>query len=273
MGMDALFHVHSGLPREGPGSDDATREAIRRLRAAPLEPGESCSGQTAGPRLKRVLDIGCGPGRQTLVLARELQVPIVAIDFHEPFLDQLRQSARAAGLDHLIRPLRAGMESLDHAPGSVDLIWTEGAIYILGFATGLSLWRPLLREGGMVVASEITWLTKDPPAEVKDFWQQGYPPMTDIAGNLAHAAAAGYEVFDHFVLPQQAWWDDYLTPLERRAAELRPAATDAELLLALDETEREIDIVRRFGEHFSYVFYLLRKTAVPEQKGCMHEHS
>ncbi|HEX8823356.1 MAG TPA: class I SAM-dependent methyltransferase, partial [Archangium sp.] len=56
---DAFFLLHTDLPREGPGSDDCTREALRRLR--PWLP--------ASPR---VLDLGCGPGKQTLVLAREL---------------------------------------------------------------------------------------------------------------------------------------------------------------------------------------------------------
>jgi serine/threonine-protein kinase HipA len=263
MDMDAFFKLHSGLPREGPGSDEATREAIRRLRVGPA----------SSRSIQRVLDIGCGPGRQTLVLARELQTPIIAIDFHEPFLEQLRRSARAAGLDHLITPLRAGMESLDLPPGSVDLIWTEGAIYIIGFATGLSLWRLLLREGGIVVASEMTWLTENPPAEVRDFWQQGCPHMTTIEGNIANAAAVGFEAFDHFVLPREAWWDEYLTPLDHRIAELRKTATEPDLLAVLDEQERETDIVRRYGEHFSYVFYLLRKIEMPDQKGCMHEHS
>jgi serine/threonine-protein kinase HipA len=217
-----------------------------------------------------VLDVGCGPGKQTLVLARELDVPILAIDFHEPFLEQVRQRARAAGLDHLITARRAGMEALEFPPGSLDLIWAEGSIYIIGFATGLSLWRPLLRDGGLVVASELTWLSDDPPAEARAFWQEGYPHMTDVASNIRNAAAVGFKVFDHFVLPQQAWWDEYLTPLSERAEILAAETRDPELLAVIAEQNQETDICRRFGEHFGYVFYLMRKTDMPAEQECAH---
>lgn len=265
MDLDALFRLHRDLPREGPGSDGATAEAIRRLKRQwnPVDRLRFAGGP-------RVLDVGCGPGRQTLVLAATFQTPVVAIDFHEPYLEQLRNSAEAAGLRRWVTTCRAGMESLSYTPGSVDLIWAEGSIYIIGFATGLSLWRPLLREGGFVVASELTWFTAQPPAEAKAFWAQGYPQMTDVAGNIKHAAAVGFEVFDHFTLPQSAWWDEYLTPLSERIARLRVDGADGELLQVIEEQEQETDIVRRYGDHFGYVFYLMRKTIMPDKQECAH---
>ena len=51
-----FFELFSGLPRQGPGSAASTRRALG------LVPG-------VGPRT-RVLDIGCGTGDQTMVLAR-----------------------------------------------------------------------------------------------------------------------------------------------------------------------------------------------------------
>ncbi|UCE58439.1 MAG: methyltransferase domain-containing protein [Phycisphaerales bacterium] len=243
---DAFFKLHSDLPREGPGSDEATAEALRRLPALPDSP--------------RVLDVGCGPGRQTLVLARKLQTPVVAVDMHEPYLDQLRASAQKAGLTDLVIAHPGRMEALEEEPGSIDLIWSEGAIYIVGFVEGLKLWRPLLRTSGLVVVTEATWLTENPSAEVEAFWGAAYPAMTDVDGNIRNAAAAGFEVFDHFALPSSAWWNEYLTPLEERAAKLRvEAAGDPELTQVLEEHDREADICRRFGDTFGYVFYLMRK--------------
>lgn len=265
MNMDAFFELHKDLPREGPGSDAATAEALRRLKRQwnPVD-----RARFAGPAT--VLDVGCGPGRQSIVLARELGLPVTAIDFHEPFLEQLRVSSRAAGVEHLVRPSRAGMESLQFAPDSVDLIWAEGSIYIIGFATGLSLWRPLLREGGFVVASELTWLSDDPSPEARTYWEQGYPPMTNVVGNIRNAAAVGFEVFDHFVLPREAWWDDYLTPLSERAARLKAATQDPEMLRVIEEQEQETEVCRRYGESFGYVFYLMRKTSLPATQECAH---
>jgi len=247
MDLEALFTLHSGIPREGPGSDEATTEAIRRLPPLPPRP--------------RVFDLGCGPGKQTLVLARHLRTPIIAVDFHAPYLDHLRRSAEAEGLSDLIDTRLGRMEELEEEPGSVDLIWIEGAIYIIGFATGLSLWRPLLRDDGLLVASEATRLTDDPPEEAQAFWHEEYPAVTTAEGNIKTAAECGYEVLDHFTLPRAAWWDEYYTPLRERAARLRAeASTNPALAQVLDDLEREVFICDRYSDSFGYVFYLMQKT-------------
>ena len=148
------------------------------------------------------------------------------------------------------------MEELDEPPGSVDLMWIEAAIFVTGFAAGLRLWRPLLRDRGLLVASEAAWLTDDPPAEVRAFWQREYPAITTVQGNIRTATVCGYEVLDHFTLPPSAWWDEYYTPLRARVACLRPQAdTNPALAGVLDETESEIDMYERHGESYGYMFY------------------
>jgi cyclopropane fatty-acyl-phospholipid synthase-like methyltransferase len=244
--MNAFFTLHRNIPREGPGSDASTRAAIRRLRPLPPSP--------------TVLDLGCGPGRQTLVLARELGVPIAALDFHAPYLARLRQAADEQGLSDLIHTRCADMRSLRDPPGSVDLIWAEGSIFIFGFFQGLCTWHTLLKPGGQLVTSEVTWLTNNPPLAAKAFWHEECPTMTTIEGNIASATDAGYQVYDHFTLPRSDWWDEYLTPLRQRVARLRSTAeTNVALEQVLDETEREIAICDDFGDDFGYVFYLMQK--------------
>ncbi|MCK4342302.1 MAG: methyltransferase domain-containing protein [Phycisphaerae bacterium] len=248
MDMEAFFTLHSDIPREGPGSDEATREAIRRL--PPLPSGA------------RILDLGCGPGKQTLVLARHFRTPVIAVDFHAPFLDCLRRSAEVEGLSDLVRTRLGRMEELEEQAGSVDLIWIEGAIFVVGFAEGLRLWRPLLRDRGLLVASEATWLTDNPPAKAQAFFREAYPAMTTVEGNTRTAAECGYEVTDHFTLPRSAWWNEYYTPLTERMARLRQEAdTNPALAEVLDDTEREIAMFERHGDAFGCVFYLMRKTS------------
>jgi SAM-dependent methyltransferase len=241
---EAFFRLFEGLPRQGPGSDACTREALRRLPELPAQP--------------RVLDLGCGSGRSTLVLAETLRTRVIAVDNHRPFLDQLRATAAERGVGHLIEPRCADMAAPGVPAGSVDLLWSEGAIYLLGFESGLRLWRPLLAPGGRLAVSECSWLTADPPAEAAAFFRAGYPGMAGIEQNLGRARAAGFDVVDHFALPPEAWWNEYYAPLEQRMTELAPEA-DPELAAVIAETRREIGLYRRHGDRYCYVFYLLRR--------------
>jgi len=245
MSLDALLLLHDGLPRQAPGSDAVTREALRRLPPLPDAP--------------RILDLGCGPGRQALVLARELGAVVTAVDRHEPFLATLEAAAAAEGLGHLVRTRRADFGALKDEPGSVDLLWSEGAIYVLGWEEGLRRWRPLLRPGGLAALTEATWLTDARPAEAVAFWQEAYPSMGTVASNVAAAVAAGFEVLDTFALPASAWWDEYYRPLQARVEALRARPlTDADLAAAIAGAAREIDLHERWGASYGYVFYLLR---------------
>ncbi len=242
--MKAFFTLYDDLPRYGPGSDACTREALKRLPALPPSP--------------RVLDLGCGTGRQTLVLAEALRTRILAVDLHRPYLDVLERDARARGLDTLVEPRQADMGALDVPEGSVDLLWSEGAIYHLGFGPGLRRWRPLLARQGLAAVTECTWLTDSRPAEAARFWAEGYPTMGTTAHNRATAGAEGSTAHDTFTLPPSAWWEDYYAPLLQRVERLRPTA-DAELREVIAATEQEVDLYRRHGDTYGYVFYLLRR--------------
>jgi serine/threonine-protein kinase HipA len=238
----AFFELHAGLPREAPGSDAATEDALRRL--PPVPEG-------------RIVDLGCGPGRHTLVLARALRRPVEAVDLHEPFLRQMEAAAKEQGLDGLISARRADLRAPGLPEGSVALIWCEGAIYVAGFADGLAAWRPSLVPGGLVVASDLTWLTDDPPGEAAEFFRQAYPAMSTIEGNRLMAERAGYRLLDHFVLPYEAW-REYIGPLEARMAELEPRArTDSDLAAVLDEQAAENAVFERWHGSFGYVFFLM----------------
>jgi SAM-dependent methyltransferase len=242
----ARFRLFEGLPRQGPGSDAATRVALRRL--PPL------------PRGARVVDMGCGSGRAALVLAETLGTRVVAVDIHRPFLDQLAATAARRGLSALIEPRLADMADPRLAPASVDLLWSEGAIYLLGFAEGLRLWRPLLVPDGLLVASECSWLSDDRPGELVTYWQTAYPAMADVPGNTHRAEAAGYRLLDHVVLPSAAWWTEYYDPLQARMRALEGEVDDA-LEAMIAETRAEMALSRRYGDRFGYVFYLLQRYA------------
>ena len=239
-----FFVLHRELPREGPGCDAATLRALRRL--PPL------------PRSPRVFDLGCGPGAQTLVLARTLGTRVVAVDLHQPFLDELVKSARRAGLSDLIETRCADFGALAEPASSIDLIWCESAMFIMGFAESIRCWRPLLKPGGFMVVSNAVWLAGAPPAEAIAHWAED-TSIASVAESVRRAEAEGMQVIDTFPLEPEGWWE-YYRPLHRRVEALRGrAATDAALARLLDATEGEIAVFERFGDTFGYQFFLMQK--------------
>ncbi len=243
--LDALFYLHEGLPRQGPGSDAATVQALRSMPDLPPAP--------------RVLDVGCGAGASTLVLARELQTPVIAVDIHRPYLEQLERTAAERGLAQYIVTRQADMGQLDYAVASFDLIWSEGAAYLLGFSNALRTWQPILKSGGFLTVSECTWLTERPSAEVAEYWRDAYPAMTTVEANCALAQDAGYDVIGTQVLPSDAWQENYYGPLRKRLTALS-SESDANQALAqvIADTEQEMAMLQEADDSVGYVFYILR---------------
>jgi ubiquinone/menaquinone biosynthesis C-methylase UbiE len=244
--MDIFFELHQDLPREGPGDNPSTRKALALLADLPPQP--------------LILDIGCGPGMQTVELARCTKGKIIAIDTHQPFLEKLKQRAQAEGVSDKITAVNMSMFALDFEAKSFDAIWSEGAIYIMGFEQGLQACQPLLKPGGYVAVTELTWLRPNPPAEADNFWKENYPGMQSVQGNLDSVRAASYREIAHFVLPTSSWWEPYYTPQAARIAMLRDKyQDDDEAIQLLNESQKEIDLYRQYSDWYGYVFYVMQK--------------
>ena len=246
MALDTAFlSLYADLPRQSVGADWCTQEAIGRL-----------------PPLRKpttVMDLGCGAGRSTILLARRFRGPIAAIDYRPDLLDRLSATAKAAGLAARIALRCEDPARLKDRPGTYDLIWSEGCVQALGWEKSLKLWGPLLRARGVIALSDRVWLTDKPPAEVRDFWAGAYPAMADAAGYRRAAEQAGLSIFDSFTLPRATWWEGYYAPLIQRIAALEDdAATNPALAREIEAAKRDIAILERFGDCFAYSFYLLR---------------
>lgn len=240
-----FFDLHSALPREGPGDRASVARALDLARPLPPDPV--------------VLDIACGPGGQTLDLAELLPAArITALDTHAPFLRDLERRAAALGVADRIQTVRGDMANLGFAPGRFDLLWCEGAAYIIGLGEALAAWRPLLKPGGVLALSEPVWLTSDPPEAARINWAE-YPAMGFPAGVRAAAEACGYRVVGDFILDDAAWRTNYYGPLAARLTEISPRyAGDRVAEAILEEARFEIECQRRHSDSFSYVFIVLR---------------
>ncbi len=246
--FELLVDLHRDGDRQGPGSDE---ETLRALELTRLDRGAEL----------RVADIGCGTGASSLVLARELpRARVQAVDLFPAFLEVLEERAAAAGCAGRIEALAESMDSLSFEAGSLDLIWSEGAIYNMGFRTGAEAWRPFLRPGGVLAVSEITWLRPDPPEEIQRHWSEEYPEIATAAEKVAILEELGFDLLGYLVLPESCWLESYYLPIEARVPSFLERHADRPEALELVEIERrEMDLYRRFREWFSYGFYIARR--------------
>ena len=242
---EIFWEIHNGLPRAGPGDNESTRRAYLMLKDLPENP--------------RILDIGCGPGMQTIELAKLSKGQIDALDNHQPFLDQLDLKIKKEGLTTKIKPAKGDMLNLTYDSNTFDLIWSEGAIFIIGFEKGLREWKRLLTDKGYLVISDLSRLKNNVPAEVKEYLNQFDPTIKTIQGNLDLIKKVGYSLVGFFVLPTESWWNNYYDPILAKLPSLKEKyKSDEEKLRDIACREVEIDMFRKYSEFYGYVFYVVQ---------------
>ena len=69
-------------------------------------------------------------------------------------------NARVLNLQERVKGIVGSMDALPFEEEELDLIWSEGAIYNIGFERGLNEWRKYLKTGGYVAVSESSWFTE-----------------------------------------------------------------------------------------------------------------
>ncbi|MBN2409992.1 MAG: class I SAM-dependent methyltransferase [Candidatus Aminicenantes bacterium] len=242
-----FFEVFESLPRQGPGNRASAARALDLCRDLPSAPA--------------VLDLGCGTGAQTLQLAELTSGTIIAIDSHAPSIERLRTTVAERGLAHRVRPVVGDMTHPNQTPNSFGLIWSEGALYNIGIERALRICHGLLRPGGYLAFTDAVWGKNDPPPEVKAIFDLDYPDMGRVPDILAAIDKSGFSLVGHFTLPEEAWWDDFYTPMQRRIEELRGKyAGDAEALDVLDQIAREPAKHRMHSDYYAYEFFVVRRS-------------
>ena len=113
------------------------------------------------------------------------------------------------GAARKIRLVKGDMSHLPYDNSTFDLIWSEGAIFSIGFEKGLRAFKPLLTDNRYLVLSELLWLRNNVPSEVNEYMKHVYPPIKTIQGNLDIARKVGYSIVGSFILPSESWWTDY----------------------------------------------------------------
>ncbi|MBB2183548.1 methyltransferase domain-containing protein [Lachnospiraceae bacterium MD1] len=244
--LELILEYHKGNQRQGPGSEEATLKALSYI---------PCLNEKS-----RILDIGCGTGGQTITLAKNTAAQITAVDMFPQFLEMLMKNAKENNLTDRIVAEEMLMESLTFKEHSFDVIWSEGAVYNIGFEKGLSLWRKYLKEDGYIAVSEISWLTGTRPEEIEQYWVNLYSEIDTVENKLAVIEKCGYEIVSHFALDDKCWIDNYYQPLIDNSEEFLKKYNYAdEVKDFLEQGKIEADMYNRFKDYYSYVFYIAKK--------------
>ena len=245
--MDQIFfEIFESLPRQGPGDEESTKKAFQKLAGLPEHP--------------EILDVGCGTGGQTMVLAKLSSGNITALDNYAPFVAKLKSNARRDGFAERIHCIIGDMNSMNFPKGSFDVIWCEGAAFVIGVNNALKAWRPLLRPKGYLAVSELVWFKKRAPKEIKDYFEKEYPDIKYYKHIYPVIESAGYKMIDYFPLPSESWWTHYYTPVKKKLAEMRRKYRNNKDAQAIfDSFQLEIDMHRKYSQYYGYGFFIMRK--------------
>lgn len=106
--------------------------------------------------VRRILDIGSGPGVLTALLAEAFPyAEVVAVDATEPLLARARARAERAGLGDRVRTSHAELPDNSEELGEADLIWAGNSVHHIGDQRGvLADFARLLRPGGLLAVVE-----------------------------------------------------------------------------------------------------------------------
>lgn len=245
--IELLIDLHKHAERQGPGGDIETKRAMELAMLDPVAP-------------LRVADIGCGTGASALQLARSLNAEIKAVDFSPEFLEILMDRAGRDGLEGKLDTVTGSMDTLQFDEEELDVIWSEGAIYNMGFEQGIKNWRRFLKPGGVLVVSEITWITDDRPADIQHYWEEAYPEIATASAKIRLLENNGYSPVGYFVLPEKCWLENYYRPLQAGFAGFLERHSHSPQARAIVEAEQqEIALYEKHRSSYSYGFYIARK--------------
>lgn len=244
--FNLICEYFSNLERQGPGSPEVTLKALSFIDNLNEE--------------SRIADIGCGTGGQTMLLAQHAPGSITGVDLFPVFIDLFNSNAAKLNLQDRVKGVVDSMDNLSFQKEELDLIWSEGAIYNIGFERGLKEWRKFLKTEGYIAVSEASWFTEERPAEIDKFWQDAYPEIDTIPNKVAQMQKAGYIPVATFILPENCWIDNYYIPqVKAQEVFLKKYAGNKTAEEFIANEKHESQLYYKYKEYYGYVFYIGKK--------------
>ena len=245
-GMEFFYELFEALPRGGPGDNKSTRRAFNAIPKLPEPP--------------LILDIGCGPGVQTIELAKLSNGRIIALDNHQAFLDKLIKNAKEEELLDYIVPKNISMLDMDFEENAFDIFWSEGALYFMGFQNGIRKCHQLLKSNGFLAVTEIIYLVNNPPVPLIQYFEKEYPDIETVKDKIELIQHERFRLISNFTLPESSWLDNFYLPMEEELIRLIKKYQGNEIALSMfEEMKNEINLYRKFSDSYGYEFFIMQK--------------
>lgn len=244
--FNLICEYFSHLERQGPGSPEVTIKALSFVEGL--------------NQASRMADIGCGTGGQTMVLAQHTQGMITGIDLFPRFIELFNEQAVKLNVHEKVKGIVGSMDQLPFQNEELDLIWSEGAIYNIGFERGINEWRKFLKPGGTIAVTEVSWFTDKRPEEIESFWVEAYAEINTIPQKVDQLQKAGYTPIATFVLPETCWTDHFYAPqVQAQESFLRKYAGDHTVEELIANQRHEARLYSKYKDYYGYVFYVGKK--------------
>lgn len=244
--VNIIVDYFSNTERQGPGSPEITCKALSFI--------DNLTDES------QIADIGCGTGGQTMIMAQQAPGKITGIDLFPKFIDLFNRNVVRFNLQDRVSGTVASMDNLPFQKEAFDLIWSEGAIYNIGFERGLKEWRKFLKTGGYIAVSEASWFTDERPSEIEEFWLDAYPGIDTIPNKVKQVQKAGYVPVATFILPEDCWTTHFYAPqVDVQEAFLEKHKDNKFALDFIANQRQEEQLYYQYKAFYGYVFYIGKK--------------
>ncbi len=244
--LKLICEYYSSVERQGPGSPEVTTKALSFI--------DNLTNES------KIADIGCGTGGQTMVIANHTPGQITGLDLFPTFIDLFNVNSQKLNLQDRVNGVVGSMDSLPFRNEELDLIWSEGAIYNIGFERGMNEWHKYLKTGAFIAVSEASWFTEVRPVEIDEFWKDAYPGIDTVSHKVMQMQKAGYIPMATFVLPENCWIEHFYAPQVPAQEKFLKKHVGNKAAEGFIENQRhEADLYRKYKEFYGYVFYIGKK--------------